>query len=46
MELIASGEAKNPQVTLCGAVGKVLWRRNPDFYVGAIFGSRHHLPVE
>ncbi len=33
---ITAGEAKNPQVTLRSAVGKVLWR-TPDFYVGAIF---------
>ncbi len=38
MELIGitAGEAKNPQVTLRSAVGKVLWRILI-FYVGAIF---------
>jgi AAT family amino acid transporter len=33
---ITAGEAKNPQVTLRSAVGKVLWRILI-FYVGAIF---------
>ncbi len=42
---ITAGEAKNPQVTLRSAVGKVLWRILI-FYVGAIFRYRYHLPVE
>lgn len=33
---IAAGEAKNPQVTLRSAIGKILWRILI-FYVGAIF---------
>lgn len=35
---ITAGEAKNPQVTLRSAVGKVLWRILI-FYVGAILLS-------
>ncbi|MFP1453065.1 hypothetical protein ACLB1N_24170 [Escherichia coli] len=42
---ITAGEAKNPQVTLRSAVGKVLWR-DPDFLRRRDFRYRHHLPVE
>ena len=41
---ITAGEAKNPQVTLRSAVGKVLWRI-PDFLRRRDFRYRHHFPM-
>ncbi|WP_407221884.1 hypothetical protein [Escherichia coli] len=42
---ITAGEAKNPQVTLRSAVGKVLWRIL-DFSRRRDFRYRYYLPVE